>query len=722
MNNNNRPCYSPPPQYTRSSHYPKKSDEKHRSELFLKHGTHIASPPLNKSLPSIKVFEDDSIESNITEKKSDPPNIKKMYSPDSFPNEKDLKRKKERKEKKGEQNTSFEQSSSKKARSAFSSPQSPRKPRTSIDTYEANKEFILSRFYGVDEKITLHQLEVLLHYFSIIDININEKPLVARNILQLCEIPNSSDEQLYKSHKLMEALIQSYKKASTSSFWKDISNCITSARMNGSRSFNRMPFSPPKLQPSRDSFSTSSKKEESDGIPSYQKYLNKRNKERQLAQTKKDMINQNQENPNMNKKFSKTQPVQRPNFSDIEVYNYDTNEYDEEMTFTDLVNQMKDEVFSERQFKRLLNENTSSENENLKQLNDNGSSASGPQFFERLKVIEKYENYREFPTQKISMPIEKVDDEGEMEDNENEGKNSRNKSKLTATDRQIDSLSKEVDELRAQNDQLTNANKKLQTKNSQLATNYKHLKSSNLVLTFSNRQLKTDSDQLAKLTKELEQLKNDKLLLEYDYSKLKRKNFKLSANNKKLKTDNVFLSTTNKELKQTTNYEKTVILTEQIEKLTEQNNQLLNDNSKLKTENCELETKNSQLESKSDNLRELQNQINELKKQNNRLRAVNRQYEIINNELSSDNVQILSLTEQLNQLKAENEQLLNDNLMLKTANRNLLKMENDQGPNKLSKSGEENSNLFDSLVEEEESIENENDLSNHQKEELIEAV
>ena len=119
-------------------------------------------------------------------------------------------------------------------------------------SFQANKEFIISRFYGVEEQITQRQLEKILHYFTIIEKNINEKPLVVKYIFPLCQIfvnQNSNDDKLFDSQKLKDILFQSFQKASTNSFWKDISNCIISARINGKKTFISRVLTPKKTRP-----------------------------------------------------------------------------------------------------------------------------------------------------------------------------------------------------------------------------------------------------------------------------------------------------------------------------------------------------------------------------------------------------------------------------------------------------------------------------------------
>ena len=107
-----------------------------------------------------------------------------------------------------------------------------------ISTYKSytgfnfSKKFVESRFIDVDKTITLSQLETILQFFTIIDHFIDEKPLIYQKIIPLCQI----DEQTYDSCKLKEALLLSFKKSTQSSFWSEIANCITSARMNGKKS------------------------------------------------------------------------------------------------------------------------------------------------------------------------------------------------------------------------------------------------------------------------------------------------------------------------------------------------------------------------------------------------------------------------------------------------------------------------------------------------------
>lgn len=104
-------------------------------------------------------------------------------------------------------------------------------PKTS-NISEYNKEFINSHFTNVDEIINLNQLESILIDFAIIDHSVKEKPQISSNLFPLCQINDEKNCMAFDSKMLKEALIQSFYKSSENPFWKEISNCIKSARMN----------------------------------------------------------------------------------------------------------------------------------------------------------------------------------------------------------------------------------------------------------------------------------------------------------------------------------------------------------------------------------------------------------------------------------------------------------------------------------------------------------
>ncbi|KAK8896958.1 beta-1,3-glucan linked protein [Tritrichomonas musculus] len=247
---NQRYSYSPTLKHTKKrNNFPEK-DGHYYADLFFTQGTLINPPSIEQSDSPEKDFEDQTVDTELIAKIFGSPKSKTQHSPQYARNEKELEKRRKLKLKKKEQTIACERLSSPKPRSSFQSPLfSEKKPKKFVSPFQANKEFIISRFYGVEEQITQRQLETILHYFTIIDKNINEKPLVVKYILPLCQIENSNDEKLFDSQKLKDILFQSFQKASTNSFWKDISNCITSARMNGKKTFIRRVSTPQKIRP-----------------------------------------------------------------------------------------------------------------------------------------------------------------------------------------------------------------------------------------------------------------------------------------------------------------------------------------------------------------------------------------------------------------------------------------------------------------------------------------
>ena len=89
-------------------------------------------------------------------------------------------------------------------------------------SFQANKEFIISRFYGVEEQITQRQLEKILHYFTIIVMEWVSKMENVLLTVSLDDFKNFAALKMNKSDIL--SFIQGLKKKYETSKYKFLIN------------------------------------------------------------------------------------------------------------------------------------------------------------------------------------------------------------------------------------------------------------------------------------------------------------------------------------------------------------------------------------------------------------------------------------------------------------------------------------------------------------------
>ena len=189
----------------------------------------------NKHTP-LHMFNDESVDNNLISSIYDTPKVKineSLIDNRKQRFQKYLSKNTKTKHNKSQQNAFCERLSTPKIKKKVIDPQFEYKPPNNTNIiFEYNKDFINSRFNGVDEIITLSQLESILIDFTIINHCVKEKPYISENIFPLCQINETKDGNTFDSTKLKEALIQSFNKSSECAYWREISNCIKSARMN----------------------------------------------------------------------------------------------------------------------------------------------------------------------------------------------------------------------------------------------------------------------------------------------------------------------------------------------------------------------------------------------------------------------------------------------------------------------------------------------------------
>lgn len=189
----------------------------------------------NKHTP-LHMFTDESVDNNLISSIYDTPKAKineSLIDNRKHRFQKYLSKNTKSKHNKTQQNAFCERLSTPKIKKKVIDPQFEYKPPNNTNViFEYNKDFINSQFNEVDEIITLSQLESILIDFSIIDHSVKEKPYISENIFPLCQINETKDCSTFDSKKLKEALIQSFNKSSECAYWREISNCIKSARMN----------------------------------------------------------------------------------------------------------------------------------------------------------------------------------------------------------------------------------------------------------------------------------------------------------------------------------------------------------------------------------------------------------------------------------------------------------------------------------------------------------
>ena len=230
----NRNKFSPPRSApSRKSNFSQRNNDNY-VDLLQKYGNNTVNNKNKISKTHKKVFDDVTIDRELISSIFGPPKIiikESINDMNNYRYKQELSRKKNSRLTEDQRTMLFDRLSlSRVIVTDDSSPISNHTTRTNAyEQFDYNKKFIESRFKGVDETISLAQLELILHFFAIIDRNINEKPLISQEIIPLCQI----DDETYDSEKLKESLIQSFKKSNESDFWLEVSNCIISARLNG---------------------------------------------------------------------------------------------------------------------------------------------------------------------------------------------------------------------------------------------------------------------------------------------------------------------------------------------------------------------------------------------------------------------------------------------------------------------------------------------------------
>lgn len=205
-------------------------------EFFQKLGAYTDVNRIPSKRPSIRIVENDEVDNDLISSIYDTPKVKigdARVDIQKHKFQQNLLKKSIPKLNKSQQNALCQRLSSPRISKVVVDPQfKQEKPKTTYAIHEYNKGYVNSRFSDVDDMITLNQLESILKDFCIICNHVQEKPLIAQNIFPLCQINNTENFLTFDSKLLRDALIQSFSKSSESPFWKEISNCIKSSRMN----------------------------------------------------------------------------------------------------------------------------------------------------------------------------------------------------------------------------------------------------------------------------------------------------------------------------------------------------------------------------------------------------------------------------------------------------------------------------------------------------------
>ncbi|KAK8885272.1 hypothetical protein M9Y10_040718 [Tritrichomonas musculus] len=233
---------------SQKSNFSQKKDDKYYDNLLLKYSNYTNTRKKIVNSSRRKFIDDEIVDTDLISAIFDTPKVKILESHIDIEKQKfedELSKKRKPKLTKSQQNRLFMRLSSPKIKSTSENQQTNKTvTKRSYNGLEYNKDFINSRFIGIEKIISLTQLELILRYFSIIDQCVSEKPLIEQNIFPLCQVANSENEISFDSEKLKDVLLQAFVNSSENSFWREISNCIKYARMNGKKKTYISPVTP----------------------------------------------------------------------------------------------------------------------------------------------------------------------------------------------------------------------------------------------------------------------------------------------------------------------------------------------------------------------------------------------------------------------------------------------------------------------------------------------